>query len=839
MTAPLSEYSAPQAIGRPAAAAAGPPQETDPVEALAARLAEELGEAWKGGERRRAEEVLAVHPELLDHPRAALRLVYEEVCLRQEHGLEEEPEAVLARFPRWAGELRVLLDCHRLFKPPAEPAFPQAGATWAEFRLLAEMGRGAQGRVFLATQPDLADRPVVLKLTPRTGREHLSLARLQHTAIVPLYFAQDDPARNVRTLGMPYFGGVTLARVLERLKDTPPGRRTGGHILEALDRSQEDSPIPPPARGPARLLLARSSYAQAVCLIGISLAEALQYAHERGLVHLDVKPSNLLLAADGQPMLLDFHLAQSPISPNRPAPAWVGGTLAYMPREQQAAMAAVNAGQPVAAVVDGRADIYALGALLYEALGGRVPYLPGVSPPLERCNAQVTPGLSDVVHKCLAYHAGDRYQDAAALAADLRRHLNDQKLRGVPNRSWKERWHKWRRRKPHALFVNALLLLALAAAVAGGFSRWQYVRKEEALAREDLEGARKDLEAGTKFLDRTAYTRAAEAFRRGLETARKYPAARDLRRRFATQLRLTGRLENARNLHTRAEQLRSLYGADALSPRALRLLDAACREVWRNKESLVVRAEPGLPAAVGEGVRNDLLDVAVMWSDVCVRLAADGDGRRACRQALGVLAEAETLCGPSAVLEQGRRALAQTLGDEELAGRAARRAARLTPRTAWEYCLLGRSLLRSGKWQEAEAALDRAVALDPRGLWPHYYRGVYAYRHGLREKGEPARRCFEDAAGAFGVCIALARHPALCYYNRGQAYRHLGLTDRALRDYRRALEGDIDPATVYYNMALLHEQRRQRGAALECLEKALRHNAYYKDAQDLYQHLKR
>src|SRR5262249_35558049 len=227
MTAPLPDDSSRQVNGRISTDIAGPPSESDPIEVLALQLVEQLAAAWRAGDQCAAEEVLADHPELWDHPRAALRVVYEEVCLRQEVGQEVDSEEVLARFPQWGTELRALLDCHRLFEPPpAKPVFPRAGEAWGDFQLLAELGQGAQGRVFLATQPALADRPVVLKLTPRTGQEHLSLARLQHTGIVPLYFAQDDPAQNLRTLCMPYFGGLTLARLLEGLRNQPPERRS-------------------------------------------------------------------------------------------------------------------------------------------------------------------------------------------------------------------------------------------------------------------------------------------------------------------------------------------------------------------------------------------------------------------------------------------------------------------------------------------------------------------------------------------------------------------------------------------------------------------------------------
>src|SRR5207244_3327199 len=155
-----------------------------------------------------------------------------------------------------------------------------------------------------------------------------------------------------------------------------------------------------------------------------------------------------------------------PIHPDADGPPWLGGTYGYMSPEQEAALRAVQQGRPVPLPVDGRSDVYSLGVVLYEALAGCPPTPTGKQQlattvklgaepaptdlrprgkprPLHRCNAQVSVGLADVIGKCLADDADDRYPHMAALAADLRRHLADLPLAGVRNRSPAERWRKW------------------------------------------------------------------------------------------------------------------------------------------------------------------------------------------------------------------------------------------------------------------------------------------------------------------------------------------------------------------------------------------------------------
>ena len=201
-------------------------------------LAQEMVDRWRQGERILPEAYLDRFPGLREHPEAAADLIYEEISLRSEYGLEVATEQVLERFAEWRPQLEVLLDCHRILSRRPAPQFPRAGDVIDDFRLLAKLGSGRLGRVFLASQMSLADRHVVLKFTPGDALEYLTLARLQHSHIVPLYSVHNHPDCGLRSLCMPYHGGVVLSGLFALMRRIPNANRTARTLLDALDRAR-------------------------------------------------------------------------------------------------------------------------------------------------------------------------------------------------------------------------------------------------------------------------------------------------------------------------------------------------------------------------------------------------------------------------------------------------------------------------------------------------------------------------------------------------------------------------------------------------------------------------
>ena len=759
---------------------------------------EAMAQALRRGEKPRAEDYLTRLPNVRDED--AVRLIYEEACLRQEEGEEGVSEEILGRFPRWRDELALLLECNRALRGPKSIVYPELGDQLGDLRIIHEIGRGSFGRTYIALQHSLAQRPMVLKVTPLGQHEHLSLAKLQHMHIVPLYFEEEIPARFYRVLGMPYLGGGSLARVLELLASTPVSERQGSQITEAIDWCSTAFPKADSIKGPFRDYFNKSSYVRSVCLIGSCLAEALQYAHDRGLIHLDVKPSNVLLAGDGQPMLLDFHLAQAPIYPGEPLPDRLGGTPGYNSPEQNAAMDAMRRGGKITRSVDGRSDVYSLGLLLYETLGGD----PGTGAlsarrSLETCNPSVSPGLSDIVAKCLAYNPNDRYPDAAALALDLNRHLNDQPLLGVRNRNYHEYWTKWRRRKPAALSLVLLGLGALVVAAGGGYWLWTSIT----LRNIQIDAVVRDAD---ELFRKGRYPEAVKLYEQGVTLADQFPVREAKKSSLNAERVKAVRALKIDQLHGIVEGFRAQMGITPLAPEEAAHLVARGRLMWQARGFLVAgEAGESLPKSLVEQARTDLLDLATTVASLSVTSQGGLPDRSALKDAVSLLHEAqkEFQASPALVrdLQEYQRALDPST----------RRVAIPAPRTASDYYNLGLSYMRTGDYVPAQDAFQHAIDRKPNDFWSYFSMATCAYR----------RERFHEALEALNVCIALAPATPECFLNRARVHEALGDPVRAIEDDTRALERNPKLTDVARHRGELYARVGRYDDAIRDLEFAL------------------
>jgi serine/threonine protein kinase/predicted Zn-dependent protease len=515
-------------------------------------LRADLALRWESGDHTGAQWYLETFPELGEDTLVAL--VYEEFCLREEDGEEPDPADFLVRYSCLAASLRRVLDIHRLIGSgtassstlfpqssisvapaaagaAAQGSLPEAGQTIAGFYLVEELGRGAFARVFLARERQLADRSVALKVTRKGSREPQALARLQHTNIVPVHSHRVDPATGLHLLCMPYFGRITLARVLAEVRQDEKVL-TGASLIEALDRLEDAADPPGAKRSPCRVALVSRTYAQAVAWWAARLAEALEHAHARGILHRDIKPSNVLIMDDGMPMLLDFNLARESVLSSGDDSAGagdvtLGGTVDYMAPEHLEALA-----EGVSDGVDGRSDVYGLGVLIYEAVGGKKPFLPprrGRSvfdcllkaaherrkdpAVLFQDNATIPPPLEAVIRRCLEPEPKERYQLAAHLAADLRAVADDLPLAHAREPVLSRIGRRVRRNR-RRLAMAAIILLA-GAAMLGVYVNHQIERHDlfndvdrlcgeanGAMIRYDFEGAQIWLDAADQRLKR-------------------------------------------------------------------------------------------------------------------------------------------------------------------------------------------------------------------------------------------------------------------------------------------------------------------------------------------------
>jgi WD40 repeat protein/predicted Ser/Thr protein kinase len=394
-------------------------------------------------------------------------------------------DAVCAGEPALRAELESLLACDAAFaegtdegllnspvvRPPepttvcvGEPLPAGVPVRVGRYRIVRLLGEGGMGAVYEAEQ-DNPRRTVALKviraglasdfLLERFAREAQILGRLHHAGIAQVYDA------GVADNGQPYFA-------MELIAGVPLDSYAREHALDASRRLG---------------LVAR-------------LCDAVQHAHEQGIIHRDLKPGNILVEPAGQPKVLDFGVARASdlgltAGGGRTEAGQLLGTLSYMSPEQAS-------GDPSA--IDARADVYALGVVLYELLAHRLPYsLDGLALPeavrvireqeparLGLLDGRLRGDVETIVARALAKDRSRRYASAGELAADVRRHLSHEPIRARPPSAL---YHLRKFARRHRALVGAVLGV-VAALAAGTVVSLLYAVRADANARQAGANAR-------------------------------------------------------------------------------------------------------------------------------------------------------------------------------------------------------------------------------------------------------------------------------------------------------------------------------------------------------------
>ena len=338
------------------------------------------------------------------------------------------------------GRHLALLPIESLELDLSDPAQCQFG----DYELLALIGEGGMGVVYRARQLSL-DREVAIKLlaagvwaskefVERFRREAQNAARMQHPNIVPVYEVGDHDG--LHFFSMRLIDGPSLAAELKREGKLSPQR--AAHLLRTI-------------------------------------AEAVDYAHRLGVLHLDLKPANVLVDENGVPHVADFGLARRIDSALAADSDEVSGTPSYMAPEQAS---------PRASRITRATDIWGLGAILYELVTGEPPFL--AHTPQETLKLVVegslrnprryVPDLSRdleaIILKCMAYRVDERYASARDLTDDLSRFLEGRAVVARPLNA-AQRAMRWARREPKLAAMTLCAFAALLIGLAATTKQWQ------------------------------------------------------------------------------------------------------------------------------------------------------------------------------------------------------------------------------------------------------------------------------------------------------------------------------------------------------------------------------
>jgi tetratricopeptide (TPR) repeat protein len=684
------------------------------------------------------------------------------------------------------------------------------------YEIHGELGRGAMGVVYRAHQIRL-NREVALKMIlagdhasadtlARFTTEAETIAKLKHPHIVQIYNISDWEGRPF--VELEYVEGGSLA---SRLDGTPWPPRAAARLME-------------------------------------SLARAAAEAHRLGIVHRDLKPANILMTNAGEPKISDFGLAKS-LEENSGLTRTesILGSPNYMAPEQA---------EGRAKDVGPAADIYALGANLYELLTGRPPFVaPTILATLDLVkNAEPVPprrlqplidqDLETICLKCLEKQPQKRYDTADALADDIAAYLAREPIKARRSPHW-ERVARWIRRRPS---TAALILVSVLAVIAvGGVIQWRRAEVErlDAASRENAEVLKEQVDRFV-LLGREAMKRGEwETSRNQLSTAlaliRSEPRLsriRDVvqssldqclaklaeqrrresaRERYARFLKLYDESVFYQSDYTGLDAEANIRASRASASQALALFgkDPVAKGSAEERKGLEVVPEY-FDARELERIRGSCYELALLLAESTSQPLPGEDPASQNRKALEILETVRDDGEITPAFHLGRAAALERSGDKAAADRERRRASEV-PAEGWsavDHFLTGEQAYRRKDLKRAIESFRHALALQPERFWAQYFLAVC-----LLKEHRPA-----EAHSALIACQSRRPMFTWTYLLKGFAEGEMREFDLAEQDFRRASElrlNDQERYVMLVNRGVMRIRRGRHDAAAADLSEAI------------------
>jgi serine/threonine protein kinase/Flp pilus assembly protein TadD len=691
-----------------------------------------------------------------------------------------DPSVFAARFPDHADELVLAIDAFLALEESEQGAADESAvpAQVGPYRIVREIGRGGMGVVLEAVEEPLGRR-VALKILPpehlsssvareRFRREAKLASQLDHSGIATVYGAGIDAEEP--WIAMRFVEGESLAHMIAQAREL-------GHDCVRLHSSA--------ASGRENVLRVARCVAE--------VARALQYAHERGILHRDVKPSNVLITPEGTPVLLDFGLAIGAESdaPTLTRTGQTAGTPAYLPPE----LISGERARP-----DEQGDLYALGVTLYECLTLRRPFegptqvalyraiVSGTASDVRARSRDIPRDLAVVVATAMERDPARRYASAAALASDLEACAAGRPILARPL-SLHGRALRWARREPRQALLASLLASAMVVTALLAGSWWS--SRDRVLAADRMDGDRRfeqDLQDGY-----------AELATRRSENADRY---------FAHALTL------------RPDSIEALVGRalvaieDNRDDEAARLLSRAPNSPAM--EAMRSVASGGRPAVeLGADWLASASSIELFVDGLRITKQAErasrGDRKPLYQLASARFAEAVNRSPGARAFYQVKRAFAaRDAGDEAGVRSAAAALATLWPDSARAVFTAGNALNKYDR-DASQRLLQRSVELDPTWGPPHQLLGNAHYFD----------KEYDDAIRELSEAIRIDPRDADAFNTLALANQTVGCLDVARAAFESALALRPGMFEAWANLGVLEFARQDDAAAELALQRAL------------------